>query len=81
MKRKNESVKLDSYVYKNGSLIFENLIAPEYITTLQASHLLGISENALRIRVCRGLVPAYKHGHRLRFKSSEILNLFTTKES
>ncbi len=67
------------YSYKS-KLLFENFIAPEYITTEVAARLLGISENALRIKVCRGQVPAHKLGRALRFKWSEINSLFSPKE-
>ena len=60
--------------------LFENFIAPEYVNTGFAARLLGISENALRIKVCRGKIPAYKFGRCLRFKMSEINNLFLPKE-
>lgn len=59
---------------------FENRIVPEFISTNLASILLGISENSLRIRVCRGQVPAYKFGRNLRFRKSEIENLFSRKD-
>lgn len=65
---------------RTESRFFENLIAPEYITTKVAAHLLGVSENALRIKVYRGKIPAYKLGRHLRFKWSEIKSLFQKKE-
>lgn len=61
-------------------LFFENFIAPEYVNTEFAARLLGISENAVRIKVCRGKIPAYKFGRCLRFKLSEINHLFSRKE-
>ncbi|MCB0309509.1 MAG: helix-turn-helix domain-containing protein [Bdellovibrionales bacterium] len=64
----------------DNDLLFENFIAPEYVNTGFAARLLGISENALRIKVCRGKIPAYKFGRCLRFKMSEINNLFLPKE-
>ena len=62
------------------SPLFENKIVPEYVSTKVASQILGISENALRIKVCRGLVPCYKFGRSLRFRNSEISKLFQRKE-
>ncbi len=63
-----------------SELLFENQIVPEYITTNRAAQLLGISENALRIKVCRGQITAHKFGRSLRFRLTEIANLFTKKE-
>lgn len=59
---------------------FENQIVPEFITTKRAADLLGISENALRIKVCRGQIAAHKLGRSLRFRQTEIANLFIKKE-
>lgn len=59
---------------------FENRIVPEYITTRIAANILGISENALRIKVCRGQVPVHKLGRNLRFRVAEINSLFLPKE-
>jgi excisionase family DNA binding protein len=47
-----------------------------------AAKYLGLSENALRIRVCRGQIKAHKFGRSLRFSKSEIavfLNQFRLK--
>lgn len=63
-----------------SNLIFENRIVPEYITTRLAANFLGISENALRIKVCRGQVPVHKLGRSLRFRISEITQLFKREE-
>ncbi len=60
--------------------LFENKIVPEYITTRYAAFLLGISENALRIRVNRNQIPFHKVGSRLRFRWTEIESLFLQKE-
>jgi excisionase family DNA binding protein len=63
-----------------SDLFFENKIVPEYITTRLAANYLGISENALRIKVCRGQVPVHKLGRSLRFRMAEIASLFQPKE-
>ena len=63
-----------------SSKIFENKIEPDYVSTKVASQILGISENALRIKVCRGQVPCYKFNRSLRFRPSEIRQLFIRKE-
>lgn len=78
--------KIQKFAQKNvggvrsKNLFFENEIVPEYITTRIAAGLLGISENALRIKVCRGQVPVHKLGRSLRFRMSEIACLFKPRE-
>jgi excisionase family DNA binding protein len=61
-------------------LFFENRIELEFLNTKQAAQYLGISENALRIKVCRGLVPHFKFGRQLRFKIIEISKLLLRKD-
>jgi len=63
-----------------SSKIFDNRIEPEYVNTESAAEFLGISENALRILVCRGKIAAYKFGRRLRFKISELRQLYLRKD-
>jgi len=63
-----------------SSSFFENKIVPEYVSTKVASQILGISENALRIKVYRGQIPCYKFNRSLRFCVSEIKLLFQRKE-
>lgn len=63
-----------------SSKFFENKIACDYVSTRVAAQFLGISENALRIKVCRGFVPCYHIGRSLRFKISELSKLFQRKE-
>ncbi len=60
-------------------LLFENRIEQEWLTTKQASYFLGITPNALRIMVCRGQIPFYKFGRRLRFRASDCQSLFQKK--
>lgn len=56
----------DPLEYRNKLLFFENRIEREWLTTNEAAHFLGISENALRILVHRGQVPVFKFGRRLK---------------
>jgi excisionase family DNA binding protein len=63
-----------------SSKFFENRIAPEYVNTKSAAEFLGISENALRILVCRGKIPSHKFGRRLRFKISDLKNIYLRKD-
>lgn len=68
-------------IESNGdSKFFDKKIVPEYVSTKVASEILGISENALRIKVCRGLIPCHHFGRSLRFKVSELSKLFQRKE-
>jgi hypothetical protein len=60
-------------------LLFENKIAPEWISTKIAAAILGISPNALRIRKCRGEIECRYFGNRLRFDVNYINSLFRDK--
>jgi len=64
--------------YKTVSL-FENRIEHEWLTTKEAAHFLGISENALRIMVHRGQIQTYKFGRRLKFRMRDCVALFQKK--
>ena len=67
----------------NVKLLFENQVEREWLTTKEAAHFLGVSENALRIMVHRDQVSVYKFGHkknsRLRFRLSDCQALFLKK--
>lgn len=74
----NRNVLNNAINFKDSNTFFDSRIAvPEYISTRFAAQYLGVSENALRIRVCRGEIQAYKFGRQLRFRTDEIVNLFT----
>lgn len=64
---------------RSSSLLYDNRIEQEWLTTIQASLFLGITPNALRIMVCRGQIPFYKLGRRLRFKVLDFRSLFQKK--
>ena len=51
------------------------------ITTKEASRILAVTPNALRIQVHRGNVPAYKLGNKLRFRKKEVLSCLTNREA
>lgn len=59
---------------KISSEFFDKL---KWITTKEAAVFLGISENALRIMVCRRQINFYKFGRRLRFNVNDLASLFT----
>jgi len=50
------------------------------LSTKEASGLLGVSENALRILVCRKKIKAYKLGGRLKFKLEDLAGCLQQKE-
>lgn len=51
------------------TMLFDNLI---WLNTNEAASYLRISENSLRVKVCRDEVPSYKLGRNLRFKKDEL---------
>ncbi|WP_413578779.1 helix-turn-helix domain-containing protein [Bdellovibrio sp. HCB290] len=60
--------------------LFQNKIVCEWLSSSQAAIYLGITENALRIMVCRGQVRAHKMGRRLRFSVDDLRALLTRVE-
>lgn len=59
-------------------VLFDNLI---WLNTKEAAELLRVSPNSLRIMVCRGEIPSYKLGKRLRFKKSELDELLESSKT
>lgn len=51
-------------------------IRSEWCCTKEASRILSITENAIRIMVYRGQLPVYKFGRRLRFRYIDLESLF-----
>ena len=64
---------------KSQAWFFGNRIH-KLLSTREASGLLGVSENALRILVFRRRVKAYKLGNRLRFKLGDLMDCLQQKE-
>jgi excisionase family DNA binding protein len=62
-----------------SSSLFDNRIVREWLSTEEAAHFLSVTENALRIMVYRGQIPAYKFGRRLRFRLQDCQALFVKK--
>ena len=60
-------------------LFFDNR-THKLLSTKEASDFLGVSENALRILVCRKKVRAYKLGSRLKFKLDDLASCLQKKE-
>ena len=59
--------------------LFDNRIH-KLLSTKEASDILGVSENALRILVCRKKIKAYKLGSRLKFRHSDLADCLQKKE-
>lgn len=57
------------------SPIFENQIAPMWVSTKVAAAILGISPNALRIRKCRGQIECRYDRKHLRFNLSYLRSI------
>ena len=80
---KLQSLPLDKLVQKEQPLkesgLFINRIY-KLLSTKEASGFLGVSENTLRILVCRKKIKAYKLGGRLRFKLEDLADCLQQKE-
>lgn len=53
---------------------FENL-ADGWLSTNDVAKLLSVSPNAVRIMVCRGILPSHRLRGRLRFRKRDCLAL------
>lgn len=49
----------------------------EWLSTNDVAKFLSISPNAVRIMVCRGILPAHRMNGRLRFRKRDCAALFT----
>ena len=65
----------------SSSVLFQNRIDREWLSTQEAAYFLSVSENALRIMVHRNQITAYKFGRRLRFQLKDCQALFEKKGS
>ena len=89
VKGNKENINLPSYLkgfkvkeacgQRPQALFFDNQIY-KLLSTREASGLLGVSENALRILVCRRRIKVYKLGNRLRFKFGDLMDCLQQKE-
>ena len=61
-----------SQIEKSDTL-FE--IADAWLSTKDVARLLSVSPNAVRIMVCRGLLPSFKMNGRLRFRRKDCAAL------
>lgn len=58
---------------EKSDALFE--IANSWLSTKDVARLFSVSPNAIRIMVCRGLLPAYKLKNRLRFRRKDCAAL------
>ena len=63
---------MGEYRHPDTNTFFDNRIAREWFSTTEAAEYLGVTPNALRIMVHRGLIDAYKLQSRLRFRSRDL---------
>jgi len=61
------------------SEFFENQVKREWLSTKEVASYLALSENAVRILVHRGRIPAFRFGRRLRFRLTDCQRLFERK--
>jgi excisionase family DNA binding protein len=73
--RQNSNCVNVSFEYKDHTEIFENRIDSEWLTTVEAASYLRITPNALRVKVCRKLVRAFRIGRQLRFRLRDLRSL------
>lgn len=59
----------------DADLFIENLKVGKLLTLTQAAQVLGLTPNALRIKVCRGKVRYWKLDGRIRFLPGDLSSL------
>ncbi len=58
---------------EKSDTLFE--IADAWLSTKDVARFLSVSENAVRIMVCRGIIPSFKLNGRLRFRKKDCAAL------
>jgi hypothetical protein len=58
---------------EKAEVLFE--IADAWLSTNDVARLFSVSPNAVRIMVCRGLLPSFKLNGRLRFRRKDCAAL------
>jgi len=66
-------------ISSSRSEFFENQVKREWLSTKEVASYLALSENAVRILVHRGRIPAFRFGRRLRFRLADCQRLFERK--
>lgn len=62
---------------KKTTSFFEN--RNSWLSTKDVAKFFAKSPNAVRIMVCRGILPAYNLNGRLRFRASDCVSLLSRK--
>lgn len=79
VKNRDATGKKNDEEVNKEKLFFENRIEREWLTTEEVASYLSISPNAVRIRVHRCQIRAYRFGNRLRFRREDCRALFQRK--
>ena len=79
LKNSSSKDKIQSTCSKKDSF-FDNLKQNKWLNTKEAASYLGLSPNALRIMVHRGMVKAYRLSNRLRFRIPDLNNAVSAKK-
>jgi excisionase family DNA binding protein len=79
MNRNIDRTNPDGYSDERSTKLFDNQIERKWLTTTEAAHFLRLSENAVRIMVCRGQIQHHKIGRRLRFTIDDCMALIEKK--
>ena len=70
-------MKLIKFDDKHQKKFFENIEV--WLSTKDVAKFLSLSPNAVRIMVCRGKIPAFQIGGRLRFRKNDCVSLLSKK--
>lgn len=68
-RRKNAMKSVNNTEVHSSELLFDKL---KWLTTKEAAFYLRTTVGAIRTRVCRGTLQAYRHGRELRFLRSDL---------
>ena len=60
---------------KRSASLFENF--DSWLSTKDVAKFLSVSPNAVRIMVCRRILPAFRMNGRLRFRKSDCVSLLS----
>jgi len=66
-------MKINESQVEKPDALFE--IANSWLSTKDVARLLSVTPNAVRIMVCRGLIPAFRLKSRLRFRPKDCAAL------
>jgi hypothetical protein len=63
----------------SSPLFIENIAEEGWLSSQDVAKLLSVTPNAVRIMVCRGILPAFRLRGRLRFRRKDCAALFYQK--